>query len=105
MAEPDSGGGSALCTSTSTECCAQHNDRSKKRHMIDIISTNAKAPNSSGQGRGGASCHAGSSKEKASTAKKKKKREFDWSRAQFQRVLLKIAYNGEAYAVRRINEH
>ncbi|KAL8269664.1 hypothetical protein Esti_006419 [Eimeria stiedai] len=31
-------------------------------------------------------------------ANKKKQRAFDWSRAQFQRVLLKIAYNGENFA-------
>ncbi|KAL8454436.1 hypothetical protein Emed_000157 [Eimeria media] len=29
---------------------------------------------------------------------KRKQRAFDWSRAQFQRVLLKIAYNGENFA-------
>ncbi|KAL8441614.1 hypothetical protein Emag_007015 [Eimeria magna] len=32
-------------------------------------------------------------------ANKRKQRAFDWSRAQFQRVLLKIAYNGENFAV------
>lgn len=33
------------------------------------------------------------------TKPKKKQKAFDWRRAQRQRVLLKIAYNGEAYAV------
>ncbi|KAL8426365.1 hypothetical protein Efla_002983 [Eimeria flavescens] len=42
--------------------------------------------------------HATLGSDALSQARKKKQRSFDWSRAQFQRVLLKIAYYGEAFA-------
>lgn len=100
--------GSITCIRGRKICCVQQNDNGK--HSSGDRSSNGKRnllnSNNCNQGftENTASCaceanrHAGSPLERQYKPKKKQ-RAFDWSKVQLQRVLLKIAYNGEAYAV------
>ena len=104
MADSSGRGGRTLCRVAENEVCSQPSSASGKRQFTNTRCANLVGDSSNKRDHADAPGLSRGIEMKPPKGRKKKQRTFDWSRAQMQRVLLKLAYNGEADAVRRTEQ-